>query len=357
MHDAMAEHYGGSVDWTASANFDLPLPTRQGCARLLDINVNAGSLEASLPDARLLRAGGEAQYVILNTGAHTLTVVDATGGSVGTVAASAYIEVILADASTQAGSWLTRSSTYALGTPFVLDRQHWEVEVRQDWADFVLADYLAAQGHDGTTPVAVRCTIGPASGQSSVVLGASTTAAFRHGFDTGELPSGSTLLLLIEAGSVITGRGGDGGRGGDAPSGTTPSNGGAGGNGMRLRCDTALVNYGTIQGGGGGGGGGATDTVAAGGGGGGGAGANPSAGGVAGLGGGGHPGGYGTVSVAGAGGAGGHDGGDGGSPGAAGSNSPYGMLGGAAGSAILYLTGISYTKIRAGTITGAEAAY
>lgn len=356
-HTAMTEHYGGSAAYTVAANVDLPLPTRQGCARLIDLDVTGGGLTAVLPSAVGLRAGGDSQYVLLNSGAHDIDIEDAAGGTLVALAPDDYAELILADNSTAAGAWVLGSGTYAAGTGFSIARQTWNIEIRQDWTDFVLADYLAAHGHDGTTPVAVRCTIGPAAGQSSVVLGASTTAAFRHGWDSGELPAGSAVLLVLEAGAVITGKGGDGGAGGDAPSGGTPDNGGAGGNGARFRCDTTLVSYGTIQGGGGGGGGGATDTVSAGGGGGGGAGQNPSSGGPAGLGGGGSPGTYGTVSVAGRGGSGGHAGGDGGGPGAAGSNSPYGMLGGAAGSAILYLFGITYTKIRAGTITGSEASY
>lgn len=70
--------------------------------------------------------------------------------------------------------------------------------------------------------------------------------------------NGAKILLIIEAGAYVVGRGGAGGRGGlaEEASKTAGGNGGNGGNAMQIEYEITIENNGTIGGGGGGGGGG-----------------------------------------------------------------------------------------------------
>lgn len=98
---------------------------------------------------------------------------------------------------------------------------------------------------------------------------------------TGSFPIGSRLVLSVESGSRLYGKGSDGGSGGTGSSG---GNGGNGGSGLSVNLPTTVNNLGTIAGGGGGGAGGASPTIGGfvSGGGGGGGGAPYGAGGAGG---------------------------------------------------------------------------
>lgn len=344
---ALDEWRGGSVDATIGADYRLRLPFAPGCARFYVLRPSTGSLNVTVPDARKLQVGGEPVYVVANHGSNTFTLRDAAAGSLGTVAVGACAHLILLDNSTAAGVWAVKSLSSTLGTALDATRKQFVLDLTSGTRLNLnlRTEIQNLYGYDGVTPVAIRCTIRP-----GVVIGSSSTSY--PAFDSGSWPTGSTLLLgLGGATTRVCGRGGNGGRGGT--SSLLPTAGSTGGPAMVLRIDTNLVNYGRIQGGGGGGGGGSNTGSGGGGGGGGGAGHQQSTGGI------GSPlitgnGGQGQIDLGGPGGVGlGTNGGDGGGPGAAGSAS--GAAGGAAGNSILKLTGITLTKIAAGTIDGAEA--
>jgi hypothetical protein len=120
--------------------------------------------------------------------------------------------------------------------------------------------------------------------RNGVIIGSDSTAS--HALVTGSWPAGVVLILDIDAGAFIVGRGGAGGRGGSVgPSGST--NAFNGGPAISASTDITINNLGVIGGGGGGGGGGASGVFSSpvttrsygGGGGGGGAGTAISAGG------------------------------------------------------------------------------
>jgi hypothetical protein len=134
----------------------------------------------------------------------------------------------------------------------------------------------------GVTPVSgdiVRVRL-----RNGVIIGSDSTAS--HALVTGSWPAGVVLILDIDAGAFVVGRGGDGANGGSVPS-SGSTNGQNGGPALFAGHPTSVNNSGVIGGGGGGGGGGASGTNAANstasGGGGGGGGAGFSAGGAGGT--------------------------------------------------------------------------
>ena len=345
---AAHEHYGANLVASFGVDYTLPLPTRQGGARFLSLKATTTGLDVTLPDATTLRPGGDPQYTVLAEGSNAFDIVDSDGGTVQTVSVGSWYELLLADNSTAAGTWLVRSGTYAKGTGLTAARQPVELTIASDSDDVILTNHALANGWDGDSAAAVTVTIA-----AGVRIGSTSTNPADAAMWSGAFPTGSTLLLIIEAGAVISGRGGNGGRGGDTPSGLLSQIGTEGGLALSVGLNTSLVNYGTIQGGGGGGGGGAQSGGQAGGGGGGGVGHWLGSGGAGGSGGGGFPGLSGTLYVAGGGGAGGQQGGTGGTwPGGTGNTA--GAAGGAAGAAVEYPAAGVWNKIRTGTIYGSE---
>lgn len=344
---AAQEHFGASLDLGAiSANVNLPLPSGPGGVRFFAAAPTTPGHALVLQDARLMRPSGQPQAVVYNGGTQSIELRDHDGAAIATIAAGAAVQAILVTNTTAAGVWIARSLTAQASSPITTGRIQYRWEFRASQLTTHLRVYANAHGYDGITPVALHVTLGPHT------FGALRTDTY--GFDTGSFPSGSTLFLVLEDGCIVTGRGGAGGRGSDLGAGLLAQPGGDGGTAMVLRIPTAIVNYGTIQGGGGGGGGGARTASAAGGGGGGGAGHRASDLGLKGTGGGATNGGQGFTSVPGSGGIGGQAGGGGGYP--ANDGAAAGAAGGLAGYAINRSATGLYTLIRTGTILGAQVA-
>jgi hypothetical protein len=350
MVTAAQEFYGQSFSAIFSADTRLRLPYGQGGARNGIYTATTTGKKLILPKALSYLRGkvGAPLYVIGNVGANTFSVADRSGNVVTAVTTGQVAQVGLLDDSTDDGRWFSIVTSGALGSTVALDRQPWNVIIaEQGTRPIVLRDILDVRGYDGTSKVALFCEIQRIRGSDSLSLPA---------IDSGSFPSGSHLLLMVRI--RLTGRGGGGGDGGAVPLGFG-SSGEAGGPALTLRLDTGLVNEGVIAGGGGGGGGGDASPAVAGGGGGIGAGLLVGQPGKAGAGGGGREGSTGAgIGVATAGGvvAGAGDGGAGALEGVAGTAGSGGhSTGGAAGKSILKKTGITLTKIRAGTITGSEA--
>lgn len=355
---AAQEYWGDTIaEDGLGDDYYLRLPYGQGGCRFYLLGYSTSIFSVYMPDARLLQVGGEPQFVVACTD-KDFELYDATGVTLlATLTLGDCVMVRLISNSTEAGTWAADfSGGYEAGTDIPSGRVFYDVRVDVNTLDFILLDRLTAMGYDGVTPAVVRCTIA-----ANKTLGASSTTS--RGFDTGGFPTGTIVLLTIEAGAVITGIGGIGGRGGDVLPGLLSQVGQQGGHGMRIQDNTVLVNYGTIQGGGGGGGGGAALSSPVGSqqsGGGGGAGAGYQNGGLQ-SGDPGDParatgyGGRGGRDEGGLGGTGYVNGGDGGDPGQSGSAGT--AAGGAAGDAIQRNSGRTLTKLVAGTITGAETTY
>lgn len=269
-------------------------------------------------------------------------------------------EFTLIDDGSAIGTWFCEiHAAFSTGTPLADGRQPCLLEITSAGVNWGLRYNLQRQlGWDEVSPVAVTLKI-----RSGVVFGSATTSLPAIGF--APLPAGSTLLVINEG--HVSGMGGAGGNGQHGSGSPAATAGAAGGPAIESHLDWALVNLGTIAGGGGGGGGGGENATANGGG----AGAGgsgylasapgqpgaPDTGGIYGgtaSGGSLTIGGWGGQGVGGSG-----NGGNGGLPGQAGSNGTGtgNASGGAAGAAIRYYTGTTVTKIRTGTIQGAEVAF
>jgi hypothetical protein len=359
VRTAALEYHGGSLAIVASANVRLPLPNRRGGSRLIVIDATTSGLAAILPDARLLKLGGEPQFQVVNTGAHNLEIRNRnnTAVVVAALAPGASATIFLMSNTTIGGSWFQQVQSATLVAVGSAARQTFRFELTGFLYDFMLADHLIKLGWDGARPVGVQATITPGS-----AIGSTSTA--HAAFRALDVPAGSSMLLRNQG--FLVGAGGDGG--GHGPNGAAT----AGGTALEVDFPTRLINephptiagYGTIGGGGGGGQKSAPNVWAyPGGSGGGGAGALPGRGGIPNVaspypeqpgepgqfrvGGRGGNGGIGPQGQAGRGG----DGGDLGQPGSAG-QVPTLSPPGDAGAAIVGITHV--TKILAGTILGAE---
>lgn len=356
--DWQTEIWGGSryVELT-SDGYILPVPSGvPGACRFLELNPSDVPHLVFLPFGGYCRKG-EHLTIWNSNGANWVVVLDQGLTVVAIVLAGQVGTFWLRDNSTAAGSWAVTLKSAAAGTSRTFDRIPLEHTITSDVYDFNLRSYCDAHGYDGSKPASVRLTIGKPSYQ--YIVGSTNTLTYA--FDSGDWPAGSTLLIVNHA--LVSGRGGDGGPGGPKNQLVLMEalNGLPGGDAMRLRLDTAIVNYRKIQGGGGGGAGAAGDGNAAGGGGGGGAGHGPSVGGAAGSGGGAVQGLSGGAYGPGSGGGGAMSGAYGGDPGTGGngSNSSPTFIGGAGGEAgrsIVRSSGVTVTKIVAGTIVGSEVA-
>lgn len=342
-----------------SGTFRLPAPTGVGGARFHLVRVN-GSAGVRLPDATRLSTGGPI-VVACEPGGGGMVLANAAGTTLEVLGPSDVAECWLQTSGTVAGVWRVSVRRHGpfiepfnlFSGPISNTRREFSLEILTTQLDVDIAQMVATQyasEWDGQTPVAVSVRVA-----AGVVVGASDRG--RHAMSTGNLPSGSLVRLTIEAGAVISGRGGQGGRGGDGLTpGLLPQNGEDGGPALAVFVPLVLSNLGRIQGGGGGGGGGSRAALIGGGGGGGGAGWDASRGGAGGSNGGqpGFGGGVGTAGGggAGSGGSGGNFGGIGGGPGSAGF--PGGAVGGAAGVSITRFLPATITTIAAGTIMGPQ---
>lgn len=340
------EHYGGSVRVTAAADVRLRLPFGRGGARFYDIDNGGAGLKIRLPDATRLRAGAHVYCVLLRSGSSSMQVVAADGSTVvGVISAGTLANLHLLDASTSNGTWVIDAAggSPSIGSTLTLGREPYHIELGgESQATIDLRRIVEGRGYSGVAPVALLVEVG-----ADAVLGSGSPSL--GAIESGEFPAGSTLLMFNRG--RILGRGGLGGTG--ATSSGTGGAGEAGGPALGIAVSAVLVNDGTI-GGGGGGGGGAKGTSGQGGGGGGGGagkvagqGADGAAGGTRGA--------AGAQLTGGAGGVGGNNGGSGGASGQAGAaGGGSGGAGGAAGPAVVKRAGASLTKIRTGSIFGAE---
>jgi len=328
-------HFGGSAVAVP------PYRVRYDGPRVLTVVPAGPGGVVTLPDARRLRRGGPIFTVTNRSATDSVAVVDAAAGAVATIPTGKAWDVYLLDNATAAGTWEARQRGTVTRGPAYPAQESWDLEIAADEVSGPqLRTRLGRKGWDGLTPVALRVTV-----LSGVTIGAVSGSP---GLDTGPLPAGSTMLLIVRG--RIAGVGGQGGAG--AKSASNPgSAGGDGANGdvaLRVWCDTAIdTAAGTIQGGGGGGGGG--DGSYGGGGGGGGAGHLPPYGGEGGAGAVAGTGGF--LLVGGAGGAGhvlGFAGGAGGGPGEAGESPANGGSGGAPGNAIERAAGAVVTIVAGG---------
>lgn len=363
---AIDEQRGGSVDVTLGSPtvYQASLPSGPGGVRLYVVRPTVAGSTFRLPNPAYCSVGAEPVCVVINKGTQSIDIANFAGVVITPIAANRAVEAYLGVAGVDFwnlnGPFVVSSSgaLNALRKPFEVVYTASSTTVTRVRND--VAKQYGYVGADG--PAAVSVTI-----KSGVVLGGGTPTS--ASFGTGLWPAGSTMLITLESGAFIAGAGGRGGRGQSvAINGTA---GAAGGLGMDIRVNAALVNNGTIQGGGGGGGGGANRLVSSvnvqGSSGGGGAGANPGAGEIPPAGG--------PTSSAGqagsftAGGApgsivatGGALGGTGGAPGQAGTagqngTANNGTAGGAAGVAIQVFNTVTLNKLVNGTILGAEITF
>lgn len=367
---AVEEMWGGYHAQGVGSISKLPLPSGvPGAARFIELKDTGCKLQ----DARLLQVGGPV-YTIWNNqvGGGTGTIQTAAGVTLATVANDSVTQCYLIDNATEAGTWQLRTSAAVNSAAQTITIDEFTFELGAGVSLGVNIRTLCDQeGYSGTNPARVNVTIGPQNSATSGVVGGSTAGG--EAMDTGTFPAGSIILLTVLPNGYISGRGGTGGTGqpitGGTPSSPTTGsvvNGTNGGDGLHVRCNTVLYNYGRIQGGGGGGSGGGAVGAISGPGGGGGAGYWSSPIGQAGsfptasgFGGGGN-GQRGRLNQAGLGGgvnngAPAGTGGAGGDPGQAGNDSSDTAGGfGQPGFAIKVLSGVTLTKAVAGNIDGAE---
>ena len=359
----------------------LPLPSGvPGAARFIDCSVASMKLQ----DARLIEEGGPI-YSIWCHSVGSVVIKDATNASLLTVAGGtpgSVTNCYLVDNSTQAGTWELVTATAAVSAAQTIQVDEFTFELAAGTNLGVNIRTLCNQeGYAGINPVRVNVFVGPqgsatvgAVGGYGVINSGSPVQQGGPAMDTGTFPAGSIIMLTVLDNGYISGRGGHGGIGQPITGGTvgsptygfvTPGNNGS--DGLYIRTNTVLYNYGRVQGGGGGGSGGSAVGAVSGPGGGGGGGHRVSYYGVqgsypsqSGFSGGGR-GEYGYLNAPGLGGGVGNGapagtGGTGGEPGQPGGDSSSNSSGGHAGYAIRVASGVSLTKVVAGNIDGLEGA-
>jgi hypothetical protein len=338
---ALDEVFGGSGDFAlSSGTVRMGLPHSKGGRRLYVVRPSAAGCTVTLPLAVFLPT--PSSYVVVNLGTDPVNVIYAVlGTTLVTIPAGQQAELFLLNDSVPWGVWLSRLSTATVGT-LLAERVAINLEFGAGaFGPVDLRRMAIDQGFTSEVAYAVNCTV-----RSGALIGSDSTS--RAALSTGRWPTGSTLLLSIEAGAIVSGKGGAGGRG-ESVVGLLSENGSSGGYAIGVAANTTIVNRGMIQAGGGGGGGGGKSGTQAGGGGGGGAGSLRSLGGI-----GGSPngpaGGDGTPTLFGVGGGFslGVGGGNGGIPGSPGGAGVGGGLGGAAGYSIVRDSAFSYSYISTG---------
>lgn len=369
---AIEEMWGGYHAQSVGSTNLLPLPSGvPGAARFIELKDGGCKLQ----DARLLEVGGPV-YTIWNnqSGSGTAALQTAAGVTLATVAHDSVTQCYLVDNSTQAGTWVLRTAngSHSAAQTIAVDEFTFELAAGTNLG-VNIRTLCDQEGYAGTNPVRVNVFVGPQGSATVGAVGGSTAGG--EAMDTGTFPAGSIIILTVLANGYISGRGGAGGTGQPITGGTTASPtygsvvvGGNGSDGLYVRCNTILYNYGRIQGGGGGGSGGGAVGAVSGPGGGGGAGYWSSPAGLegsyvqsSGFSGGGS-GDSGRLNAAGDGGGVGNGapagtGGAGGDPGQAGNDSSSTAGGfGQPGFAIKVLSSVTLTKAVAGNIDGAEGA-
>ncbi len=298
MLSAIEESFGGSAVLTVSGTNALRIEKR-----LWFLTTAGGGNAVTMPPARIgstrTMPGRIAQHwtlIVDTAAAASIALKTASGAALATMAAGEVWEVYLLDDSTADGTWRARraNTTYSEGASKPANRLRFDVDLTQSSDQpFILYDFLRQQrGWDGIDPVIAFLTVkaGMVRGSNSTAYAAIDTGRPGYGAFTNltpaAWPTGSFLVLIVEPGGYISGRGGNGGRGADRTGfGILAGNGVAGGDALILRMNHVISNYGIIQGGGGGGGGGSATSTTAGGGGGGGGGYDGGLGGQPGLGG------------------------------------------------------------------------
>jgi hypothetical protein len=365
---ALDEMWGGYV---VASNVDqlVPLPSGvPGAARL----IGATNTSVLLQDARLLPVGGPVYTVWNNQASLQCAVKNRSGTQLTLLNPNAVAVCYLVDNSTEAGTWIVENTQGAASSPQTITVDEFTIELGPGTNLQVNIRSRCNQlGYTGANPARVQVFVGP---QGSATVGA--VGNFTRGqpaMDTGTFPAGSVIILTVLENGYITGRGGTGGTGQPITGGTpsSPQYGsvtvaGDGDDGLYVRTNTVLYNYGRIQGGGGGGSGGGAQGSVSGPGGGGGAGYWPSPRGVQGsvpagqgfgVGGNGQNGVLNTPGLGGgvSNGAPAGTGGTGGEPGQNGGDSSDTAGGfGQAGFAIKVASGVTLTKVVAGNIDGSE---
>jgi hypothetical protein len=355
--------FGGSQVASISADYRV----RYDGGRLVDLTPSAANLKVILPPSRCFARPGGALTILNRSGTHAL-LIRLTDGTTAPQAGATTVpsgeavdlyliaderDTVLAVPHRSAnGVWVgIARGAVAFGSAMATGRVQVALEIRASAQNVNLRTLALTRGYDGTSPAALLVTIAP-----GIVVGSAMTSQAALTSDV--WPAGSTLLLVCYG--TIAARGGVGGTGGrTGPFGDPPEDGFVGGPALRVYVPTSIDNWGRIHGGGGGGGGGAgSGSIYGGGGGGGGAGFAPGLG-APGGGGGALAGAAGSLSAGGPGGRSGGgsatDGGAGGDPGQAGGAG--GAVGGSAGPAIQRLASVTVTRIREGTILGAEVAF
>lgn len=362
MATALEEMRGGSVDATiASGDYRCRLDSGPGGCRLYVVRPQTAGCTFTLPNPAHIRPGAEANFVVINKGPNSISIRSNGATPIYTLAANRAVEIRIAvqdvDTWVLAGPYVVSSGTALNGSRKPYELTYTASNTKPTLIDLDLGNQFGYRRSDG--PVALQVTI-----KSNVVLGSDNAAGYA--VYTGAYPAGSTMLMILESGAIITGAGGTGGTGQTA-SATGMTAGTNGGGALAVYCNTTLVNGGRVQGGGGGGGGAArrlnNSVYLPGGSGGGGAGAlagnggpaigNPADPSTAGQ--------AGSLLIAGNGGQtniSGAQGGQGGGPGQNGSagqaGATAGAAGGSSGAAIGTATGFTLTKLVAGTILGSE---
>lgn len=345
--NALDEVFGGSADFAlSSGTVRMGLPHSEGGRQLYVVRPSAGGCTVTLPIAVFLPK--PSHYVVVNLGSQSIDVIySIIGTTLGTIPAGYQAEIYLLNDASPWGTWQLRLATVTEGT-LLAERVAINLEFGAGaFGPVDLRRMAIDQGFTAEVAYAVSCTI-----RSGALIGSDSTST--PALQTGTWPTGSTLLLSIEEGAIVSGKGGAGGRGGNLiPSpGTTATAGESAGPAIRTEIATTITNRGRIQGGGGGGAGSAAFGGGAGAGGGSGAGWTRSPGGQGGFGG--NAGSDGTVFIGGAGGAlsgGGVPGGKGGNPGNAGQTTT--LSSGSAGRGIIRYTGVPFTYLAPGGATGA----
>ena len=250
---ALEEQRGGALDVTLNLG-DSPyiaqLDSGPNRARLYVVRPNDSGIEFSLPFATDCTIGCKPSVTVANLGSFAIDVLERTT-PVQTVGVGQACEFYaLPD-----GTWLPVVSSITCAESAALNAVRIPYVVAYTASSSTVTnlrrDISRQYGYTSSMgPVAIVCRIG-----AGVVLGGGNTE--QGSFDSGAWPTGSTLLLQMEAGSMIVGRGGLGGSGMQV-NGTGQTAGGAGGHGLDVYLPTVIVAAGaTIAGGGGGGGGGA----------------------------------------------------------------------------------------------------
>lgn len=359
-HTSIAEYFGGAVSETITAHYTLRLPYSTNCCRMYLLTA-ASPYNVVLPNTAYA-IPGLLYTVVVAYGSSTLTLRDHLGASVRSMTAGTSWDVYWTGS-----GWFAAARTAPISsTPLSSTRVPVSIKLSTSYPNGIQINLAWYAGYVRSEPAAVTLEI------AAGVLIRSNNTGFAP-IVSGSWPAGSTLLLLVGNGALISGLGGKGGRGRDGAGGPLShigaTDGEAGGPALNLAIHHAIVNDGTIQGGGGGGGGGNRWLLTSpfpGGGGGGGAGSGQR--GLAGNFSNGVPGDHGSAGTIYTGGSGGSGlgpiglgsaaGGNGGSPGSAGSaGGAGGGAGGAAGAATMRPAAYTQTWIRTGNVLGANVTY